>query len=138
MENATLLIQEYLERFRRGDGESAFFGLTEMDHDVLPELIAAFKKERDNRVRAFLVGIIWQHRQQSAIPFLAEVLHDPVPDVWKEALDGLVALASLPALDALRSARTRQFPRQRDSEEFRRWLEEAIEQAEAEYQRTQQ
>lgn len=88
MKNTTSQIQEYLERFRRGDGESAFFGLTEMEHDVLPELIAAFKKERDSRVRAFLVEIIWQHRQQSVIPFLAEVLHDPEPDVWKEALDG--------------------------------------------------
>ena len=138
MKNTKSQIREYLERFRQGVRENAFLGLTEMDHDELPELIGEFNKERNSRTRAFLIEVIWQHRQQSVIPFLAEVLHDPEPEVWKEALDGLVALASPPALDALHSARTREFPRQRDTQEFRRWIEEAIEQAEAEFARTKQ
>lgn len=138
MKNTKSQIQEYLERFRQGDRENAFFGLTEMEHEALPELIGEFNKERNNRTRAFLVEVIWQHRQQEVIPFLAGVLHDPEPEVWKEALDGLVALVSEPALDALRSARAREFLRQRDTQEFRRWLEEAIEQAEAEFVRSKQ
>jgi predicted DNA-binding transcriptional regulator AlpA len=44
----------------------------------------------------------------------------------------LVTLVSPAALDVLRKARARQFPKRRDTEEFLRWLEEAIDQAEAE------
>jgi len=102
-----------------------------MDHAVLPELMAVFRAERDVQVRAFLVEVTWQHRQPSAVSFLGEALLDPEPVVWKEALDGLVTLASPAALEVLRSARIRQFPDPRSAEEFRGWLEEAIAQAEA-------
>ena len=135
MESATSQITEYLQRFRKGDRDGAFHGLLEMEHGILPELMAAFRSERDSRVREFLVEIIWQHRQASAIPFLKEALHDDAAAVWKQALDGLVALASTQALDVLRDARTRQFPAERATEEFRRWLDEAIEQAESEIHR---
>jgi hypothetical protein len=123
-------IAYYLHEFRHGDNENAFHRLVEMDHEILPHLIAAFRVEKDARVREFLVEVIWQHRQQSVIPFLGEVLFDSDPRVWKEALNGLVVLASPAALDALRAARTRQFRQQRETIEFCRWLEEAIEQAE--------
>lgn len=123
-------IAYYLERLRQGKGDDAYHGLLEMPHEILPELIAAFRAETDTHIREFLVGVIWEHRQQSVIPFLGGALLDPEPPVWKQALDGLVAFASPAALDALRAARTRQFPGKRETEEFRRWLEEAIEQAE--------
>jgi len=135
MKTTTLQIVEYLQLFRKGDRDGAFFGLLEMDHEVVPQLIAAFRSERDNRVREFLVEVIWQHRQPSAIPFLGEALHDAVAAVWKQALDGLVTLASPAALDVLRAGRTRQFPTERETDEFRRRLDEAIEQAESEVQR---
>jgi hypothetical protein len=112
--------------------QGAFCGLLEMEHGILLELMAAFRSESDNRVREFLVEIIWQHRQPSAIPFLGEALHDREAAVWKQALDGLVTLASPAALEVLCAARTRQFPVQRETKEFRRWLDEAIEQAESE------
>jgi len=101
-----------------------------MDQDALPELIAVFSAERDAQVRAFIVEVVWQHRQQSTIPFLGEALHDSEPTVWRQALDGLVSLASPAALEVLRSARTRRFPNPRDTAEFRHWLQEAIVQAE--------
>jgi len=119
----TSQIAECLHRYRRGDHDAAFFGLLETDHHILPELIAAFRTETDSRVRAFLVEVIWQHRQQSVIPFLGEALHTPEPVVWKQALDGLVAMASPAALEVLHSAR------QSSTDEFRSWIEEAIEQA---------
>ena len=124
-------IDYYLRRFRQGDRDNAFHGLLEMEHTILPDLMTLFQTESDSRVREFLVEVIWQHRQQAAIPFLGQTLLDSNPQVWRQALDGLVALASPAALDALRDARTRRFPRQLETEEFRRWLEEAIEQAEA-------
>ncbi len=98
-------------------------GLLGMDHDALPELMGAFRAELDVQVRSFIVEVVWQHRQQSTTPFLGEALRDSEPVVWREALDGLVSLASPAALEVLRSARTRQFPNPRDTDEFRRWLE---------------
>ena len=128
-------IAYYLERYRDGDADCALHGLLELDHEVLPELASEFRATTDTRLRVFLLGVIWQHRQQSVVPLLAEALLDSEPRVWREALDGLVTLASPASLEALRAARTRHFTKQHDAEEFRRWLEEAIEQAETEAQR---
>jgi HEAT repeat protein len=71
--------------------------------------------------------VIWQHRQQSVIPLLGEALLDAHPRIWRQALDGLVALSSPAAVAALRSARVH-----RHDVEFRRWVDEAIVQADAE------
>jgi hypothetical protein len=138
MKDTNSLIQAYLDDFKKGDHQNAFCGLATMSHDALPELIARFKKVHDKKVRVFLVETIWQHRQQSVIPFLAEILHDVEPDVWKEALDGLATLATPQAIEILRSARKRQFSRDRDTEEFRACIDEAIEQAEAEMQKNKE
>ena len=125
-------IEYYLEMVRRGDTDNAFHGLLELDHEILPELMAAFRSEQDTDVRELLVNVIREYREPSVLPFLGEALLDSGPRIWKEALNGLVALASPASLDVLRAARTLRFPKQHDTEEFRRWLEEAIEQAEAE------
>ena len=119
----------HLNQYRQGNRDDAFFGLIEMNHDVVPELINSFQKESEPQTRAFLVEVIWEHRQQSSISFLAEVLQES--DVWKEALNGLVTLASPVALEGLRSARNRQFSKKKETDEFREWLEEAITQVEA-------
>jgi hypothetical protein len=127
-------IADFLQRFREGHCDDASFGLLEMGHHVLPELMTAFSAERDVQVRAFIVEVVWQHRQQSVIPFRGEARRDSEPFVWRQALDGLVSLASPAALEVLHSARTRQFPSPRDTDEFRRWLEEAIAQVEGRIQ----
>jgi hypothetical protein len=124
-------VAECLQGFRDGECDGAFHALVEMGLDPIPELIAAFRNERDSEVRTFIVQVAWQRRAPSAIPFLGEALRDEAASVWKEALDGLVTLGSPGALDELRSARTRLFPRQRDTDLFRSWLEEAIEQVES-------
>ncbi len=128
-------IAYYLDRYRRGDVADAYHCLLELGDEALPELSAEFRAATDNQLREFLLGVIWQHRQQSVIPLVAEALLDSDPRVWREALDGLVALASPASLEALRAARGRQSPKQHDTEEFSRWLEEAIEQVETELQR---
>ena len=99
METTDSIVAEYLQRFRKGDREGAFHNLLEKGHEILPVLMAAFHSECDSQVREFLVEVIWQHRQPSVIPFLGEALQDPEPEVWKQALDGLVTLASLAALE---------------------------------------
>lgn len=121
-------VLKFLEEFRKGDRDAAFFGLLELDQPLLPELMSHFRSENEPQVRAFLVEILWQHRQASIIPFLGDALQDSAPEVWKEALNGLVALASPAALGVLREARSRRS----DSNEFRRWVDEAIDQVESE------
>jgi len=61
-------------------------------------------------------------------------MNDADPGVWKEGVDGLVWLATQPALKALETARDRQFPNQRDAQQFREWLEEAIQQVQEKIQ----
>ncbi|MFZ2278432.1 MAG: hypothetical protein WAW39_11555 [Prosthecobacter sp.] len=122
-------IAYYLERYHQDDTENAFFGLTELDHEALPELTAEFRAATDPDLRDFLLHVIWEHRQTSVIPLLGEALREGEKAVWRQAMNGLVALACPEAIEELGSAKTREFPRPRDTEEFRSWLKEAIEQA---------
>src|SRR4030095_13225994 len=50
--------------------------------------------------------VVRQFRDQAALPVLAEALQDPHEIVWKDALDGLVTLGGLEALEILRDIRT--------------------------------
>lgn len=131
MQTIASQISDYLTCFKE-KREVAFFGLIEMGPEALPELISAFRNEHDSEIREFLIEVIWQHRQPSTVPFLGEALYHCDPAVWKQALDGLVTLASPQALEVLKTAKARQFSQQRDMEEFQCWLDEAIEQAESE------
>ena len=119
-----VFIDYYIERARIGDYEEAFHGLRELDSDALPALQEAYHREDDPMVRSVIVEAIWQYRQASVIGFLADVLGDPMPMVWKQALDGLVTLASPESLSVLRSAAFCE----RDAGK-RAWIEEAIEQS---------
>jgi hypothetical protein len=70
------------------------------------------------------VEVVWQHGCPSALDFLLTALDDPHPAAWKQALDGLVVLASPEAEQRLRAAACRS-----DAEGERLgWFEEAIEQ----------
>ena len=84
----------------------------------------AYRCEDDPIVRSVLVEAIWQHRDPSVIGFLIDVLGDPMPVVWEQALDGLVTLACPESMTLLRSAADWE----RDAER-RAWIEEAIEQS---------
>jgi len=94
-----------LERMRQGAWEDAFFRLIEAHPAVLPVLIEAFAKDENREIRALIVECIWQHRRPETIGFLAEVLRDPEPAVWKAALDGLVSIGGSEAIRALQAFR---------------------------------
>ncbi|WP_422932005.1 HEAT repeat domain-containing protein [Singulisphaera sp. PoT] len=117
------IVDYYLERARAGDVENAFHRLRALPHDALPAMQSAFANEADPEIRELILQAIGQHRQPSTIPFFAGALRDTDPRVWKEALDGLVTLASSEALLSLKSARDRE-----PDPEIRAWIEEAIEQ----------
>ena len=128
-------INRYLQQFRQGDRDGAFFGLLEMGPEALPTLMAMYHLERDKDARALLVEVVWQNRKLATVSFLKEALDDGEPVVWKQAVDGLVSLASCTSLDVLRSARAGGASKRQVSEEFCRWIDEAVEQVELELQK---
>jgi len=117
------IVIDYIKMARSGDLEGASHELRELDHSFLPAMQRAYSCEDDPVVRSMIVEAIWQHRQPSVIDFLAEVLRDPAPEVWKQALDGLVTFASAEVRRLLRSSADRE-----EDKERRAWIEEAINQ----------
>jgi hypothetical protein len=118
----------YIKRLGEPDRDDGYHGLIEASDEIIPFLVNAFRVEQVPGIRADLVEIIWQHRNPETIEFLSEALNDPAQEVWKNALDGLVALACPKAIEALRLARSPVLHKKSQKEKFQRWLEEAIEQ----------
>ena len=112
----------YLACLRDGMAEIGFFGLIEAGPDAVSLMIAAFDEPENRAVRANIVRCVWEYRLPEALGFLAAALHDPEPQVWKEALDGIVALGGSEAARTLEAARTRVSAAQAE------WIEEALEQ----------
>ena len=117
-------LKTYLEMARAGRKEAALRNLVELGEPAVSGLEEAYRSESDPAVRALLVEAVWQIRAPSAVGFLGEALQDPEPDVWRQALDGLVTLASRESLQILESARDRVGD---DGGEFGEWLDGAIE-----------
>lgn len=124
-----------IEKFRSGDEDGALRGLIELPDDAVPELIGRFRTETLAPVRALLVKALWERRAPSLIQFLGEALRDSEEEVWQEALDGLVALASNDALAALHAARLQGANRVENDRRFELWIQEAIEQVKFEIRR---
>jgi len=116
----------YLRRLP--DDVNAWHALAEADPKIVPVLINAFRAERDAEVRALILEAISNYRDPASIACLAEALADPAPSVWKQALDALVALDRPECIAAIEGARGRRFAREEDAVDFRRWLDEAVEQ----------
>ena len=97
----------YLQRLKGADWDAAYHSLIVADHAILPILIKAYRTEAEPAIRATLVKIIWQHRIPETISFLSEALNDNHPEVWKNALDGFVALADPSAIQILELTKER-------------------------------
>lgn len=127
MANVNERLGYYLGLARAGQVDAAFDHLVGiLDELESPLLENLYRSEFDPLIRALLVKLVWNLRSPSAVPFLAEALQDPDPAVWREALDGLVALASHESLAILQGARD-EFGEDRPN--FREWVEQAIEDA---------
>lgn len=81
--------------------DNAFHTLIEADSVIVPLLIRQFTSRACGADRARIIEVIWQHRDKTTIPFLASALRDPNADVWKRALDGLVAIGGIESHNAL-------------------------------------
>ena len=121
------------ERFRRlldrlqSPDDDIVCDLTPVHPDNLPIVVSAFQEERNAKRRAALVRIVWESREAEGVPLLGSALADSADSVWKEALDGLVAIGGPEALQALRQARARLTTDARDSNK-REWIDEAVDQ----------
>jgi hypothetical protein len=115
-------ISHYIHALRGHDRENAYHRLIELGADIIPQLVTSYALDVNISFRATLLKIAWRTESPRAIPFLAEALDDGEPGIWKEALDGLVALGSQSALDVVRDARVRA------NAEKSEWLSEAVEQ----------
>ena len=125
-------VSTILEKFRRGDEEDAFYDLLELPGEVLPELIQEFNTEQEPHVRALLIKVAWERKENDVVPFLNRALEIPDELIWQQALDGLVAFASPEVHEILLNARAREFADTTLTKRFRLWLEEAIQQVEFE------
>jgi len=104
------------------DRENAYHRLIELGSEIISMVTTCFETERDPAIRSTLVNIAWRADSSRAFPLLQQALNDTEPSVWKEALDGLIAVGGSSALDVLRQARARA------KAEKAEWLDEAIEQ----------
>ena len=114
-------VSHYVAALRGAARENAYHSLIELGPQVIPLVMAHFRREYDPAIRATLVNIAWRTNSSDAVPLLTEALNDVDPSVWKGALDGLVNLGGPDALEVIRQAR-------RQAPEKAEWLEEAIEQ----------
>lgn len=132
-------IEAYVARYLPllGEDMDAFDALIEPMDGIVPCLRKAYEGARDPKQRALLLEVLWQHRDPSTIPVLAAALWDAEPAVWKEALNGLVALgcrernegrARPDCVQALQTARLRALEVGQGAAELRGWIEEALEQ----------
>ncbi len=107
------------------DGDDdAFHTLIEADRAIIPLLIQQFTAQTYGADRARIIEVIWQRRDKATIPFLASALHDPHSDVWKQALDGLVAIGGIESRNALIDFRSDIS----EDNERASWADEAIDQ----------
>jgi hypothetical protein len=125
-------IAAILDRFSAGDEETAFYELLELPGSLLSELIHGFRSESQSQVRALLVKVVWERKEEGVIAFLGEALTVADELVWQQALDGLVAFASDEVREILIEARERGFADEALTHRFRLWLEEALYQVELE------
>ena len=126
------IISDILTKFRSGDEEAAFYDLLDLPGKLLDDLIGEFRAEQDSNVRALLIKVAWERKENGILPFLNDALDVPDELVWQQALDGLVAFASPEVHEILLAARTREFADTTLTKRFRLWLEEAIQQVEFE------
>lgn len=123
-------VRYYLECFRSGDVETGFFGLLELPA-ALPSVIDEANDPANRSIRSHLIRVIWQYRRPEAIGFLGGALADPDPDVWKEALDGLVTIGGPESVRCIAAVLGRVQDGTLENSLSKEWLQEALEQINA-------
>ena len=118
----TRTVYDILGELRETNSESALHSLLEAPNSVVPDIVEAFRSEKDANIRERLVFVIWHHKLPGTLDFLEEAFRDTADSVWKQALDGIVAIGGNEAVNLLRQIQSATVT------ERLSWTDEAIEQ----------
>jgi hypothetical protein len=117
-----------LSELDRPHSEDAFFRLLHLERESLPILAGAFRRASRPELRAKIIEVVWQLRWLEAIPLLVEAVRDPADSVWKEGLNGLVAIGGDAGFKALQDLqREHALPSPSGATKLE-WIEEALQQ----------
>ncbi len=127
MDDLRTIVAEYVSDLAGSGADDACHSLLELGPRALPHLEEAFRLARDEEVRLRLAQVVCYIRSIEALPFLAGLLHNGDPKMWKTALDGLVMIGDEP------TARTRVLEvlaagREVADATKRSWIDEAVDQ----------
>jgi len=126
MQDLPNIVRYYVNKLTGPDADNAWHSLRELGPVALPYLEEAFRSSRDYDERLLLAKVVCHFRSLDALPFLAQLLGDNDPEIWKTALDGLVMLG-----DDQQAVRTRILEvldraRMIANSEKRSWIDEAM------------
>lgn len=102
--------------------DDAWHSLVELGPAALPHVVRAFEARSESSVAIPLIRVASEYRTKEALPFFATLLEATDDEIWKTALDGIVAMGDESAVTGLRDAS------QTLGNEKRPWVEEAINQ----------
>ena len=95
-------VEYSLKELTGNDWENAWHSLVEMGPGALPYIIQAFEQGCDRSVALNLILVVNECRTSAALPFLASLLLNTDPGIWKAALDGIVTIGGTAAAECLR------------------------------------
>lgn len=110
--------------------DTAFHTLIEGDKTIIPLLTQQFATRVCGTDRARIIEVIWQLRDKATILFLASALNDECPEVWKQAIDGLVTIGGDQSLATLKTV----LDQLHNADARSPWIAEAIDQIESQLQ----
>lgn len=123
MTSAKEIVDYYIGEFLAGRCKDAAFGLaeTDLDLDVIPELINVYESTDDTDVKVFVIEVVSDFRLPSSFGFLRHALRREEQEIWKSALNGLAMAESADSVDAMELVLASV-----TDDNKRAWIEEAI------------
>jgi HEAT repeat protein len=121
------IIAHYLHQLRQSKNEDAFFALIHLDESQVPDLINAYHDQTNLDIQPLLVEIVSHYKLPTSLDFLMGALQSSNPQVWKNALDGIVSIGGQASIQVLEEEKQRLQGGKNFSERFE-WIEEAIQQ----------
>lgn len=116
-------VSYYLNQYDLGKEEDSFHGLIESPYDIFDVLTDAFHHETNEIKQSFILDIISYFHDKRSYDILQTALASEKMNVWKSALDGLVALSDSIAIKIIED-----ICKMKKDPEFQIWAKEAISQ----------
>jgi HEAT repeat protein len=118
----TGMVKYYVNQLSGDHADDAWHSLVELGPAALPHIVHAFEAQSERSVAVALIRVASEYRTREALLFLATLLGATDGEIWKTALDGIVAVGDASAITCLREAS------EALGTEKRQWVEEAVNQ----------